>query len=156
VPSGEVKILPKPQLVISEGRTTTLLLDFDVSRSFVQQGAPTQSCADLKQANKILFTPVVRAVNLEEAGLITGVVSDASIPGPRAGATVRATLSTDPTNVATTVTSDGSNGAPVGSYSLVVEPGTWDLEFEAPGEVTQLAQTTVGVSQVRTVDATFP
>ena len=77
VPSGKqtgIKIFIHPELSIAGGLTTELLLDFDLSRSFVIQGNP-MTPAGIKG---FLFKPVIRAVNMSTAGRIEGMVTDTS------------------------------------------------------------------------------
>ncbi|MDX1364331.1 MAG: DUF4382 domain-containing protein [Arenibacter latericius] len=74
VPSGEqtgIKVFIKPGLTVKGGLSSDLLLDFDVSRSFVAKGS----------ANKVdgitgfNFKPVIKASNLSTAGTLTGKVN---------------------------------------------------------------------------------
>ncbi len=73
VPSGEssgLKIKFDPEIQITEGQTSDVLLDFDVSRSFVVKG---------NIGSKIIgfnFKPVVRGAFLELAGRVEGNVAD--------------------------------------------------------------------------------
>jgi hypothetical protein len=76
VPSGDasgLKIKIEPALEIADGFGAEVLLDFDVSRSFVMRG-------NMKHGyDKIvgfIFKPVVRAVAYMETGDIFGVVKD--------------------------------------------------------------------------------
>jgi hypothetical protein len=77
VPSGQqtgIKIFIKPGLIIDGGLTSEVLLDFDLSRSFVMRG-------NLNHPGKIngfIFKPVIRAVNNTTAGRIEGFVTDTS------------------------------------------------------------------------------
>ncbi len=72
VPSGAqtgIKIFVSPAIEVTGGVTSDLLLDFDVSKSFVALGT----------ANNIsgfLFKPVLRAVNSSTVGSVAGGVSD--------------------------------------------------------------------------------
>jgi hypothetical protein len=73
VPSGSssgLKIKFDPAIQIQEGQTTDVLLDFDVSRSFVVKGKFG------KHINGFNFKPVVRGVFLGNAGRVEGNVSD--------------------------------------------------------------------------------
>jgi hypothetical protein len=75
VPSGQqtgIKIFIRPGLVIEGGLTSELLLDFDLSRSFVMQGN-MNSPAGIKGFH---FKPVIRAVNNSTAGRLEGKVTD--------------------------------------------------------------------------------
>lgn len=75
VPSGDetgIKIFIDPELQIQGGLTAELLLDFDLSNSFLLQGN-ISSPADIKSFH---FQPVIRAVNNQLAGAIYGTVTD--------------------------------------------------------------------------------
>ena len=77
VPSGSqtgIKIFINPGLVIEGGLTTELILDFDLSNSFVMQGN-MNSPAGIKGFH---FKPVIRAVNNSVAGRLEGKVTDKS------------------------------------------------------------------------------
>ncbi|WP_167610068.1 DUF4382 domain-containing protein [Maribellus sediminis] len=74
VPSGSssgLKIKIEPAIEISEGQNADVLLDFDVSKSFVAKG-------NWKKGNIIGFNfkPVIRCVLLDMAGRIEGTVLD--------------------------------------------------------------------------------
>jgi len=77
VPGGAhtgIKIFIRPPLVVEGGLTSELLLDFDLSRSFVMLG-------DLRHhmgVTGFIFKPVIRAVNVSTAGRVEGVVTDTS------------------------------------------------------------------------------
>jgi len=77
VPGGKhsgIKIFIYPALSIAGGLTSELLLDFDLSRSFVVQGNP-MTPAGIKGFH---FKPVIRVVNMSTAGRIEGMVTDTS------------------------------------------------------------------------------
>jgi hypothetical protein len=77
VPGGQqsgIKIFIDPVISVVGGFTSELLLDIDLSRSFVMQGNLSHS-ADI---NGFIFKPVIRAVNLSLTGSITGKVEDSS------------------------------------------------------------------------------
>ena len=74
VPSGDmtgIKVFIEPSLVVEGGLTSELLLDFDLSRSFIMRGNMDQGQTD----EKFIFKPVIRAVNNATAGRIEGVVT---------------------------------------------------------------------------------
>ena len=65
-PSGSqsgIKIFIKPELSVSGGLTSDLLLDFDVSSSFVQK------------SDGFNFKPVIKASNLSIAGTLLGTIT---------------------------------------------------------------------------------
>jgi hypothetical protein len=77
VPSGKqtgIKVIIHPGLFVEGGLTSEVLLDFDLSRSFVLKGN-LWSPAGIKGFN---FKPVIRAVNNTTAGRIEGMVTDTS------------------------------------------------------------------------------
>ena len=74
VPSGAetgIKIFISPAIEVTGGVTSDLLLDFDVSQSFIALG-PANNISGF------LFTPVLRAVNSSIVGSVAGGVSDTS------------------------------------------------------------------------------
>jgi hypothetical protein len=75
VPSGSetgIKIFIDPSITVVGGLTTELVLDFDVTQSFIVQGDPYTPAG----INGFIFTPVIRAVNTSIAGSIEGKVTD--------------------------------------------------------------------------------
>ncbi|MBN2633124.1 MAG: DUF4382 domain-containing protein [Bacteroidales bacterium] len=77
VPSGKqtgIKIFVRPDFTVTGGLTTELLLDFDLSRSFLMIG----SFNNPRGINGFHFKPVIRAVNNSTAGRIRGMVTDTS------------------------------------------------------------------------------
>ena len=75
IPSGKqtgIKIFIRPGLVVEGGLTSELLLDFDLSRSFLMKGN-MDSPAGIKG---FTFKPVIRAVNNSTAGRLEGSVTD--------------------------------------------------------------------------------
>jgi hypothetical protein len=74
VPGGShsgLKIFIDPPIEVSGGLTAEVLLDVDLSRSFVMRG-------NMINNNGFIFKPVIRAANLTTAGRIAGLVSDTS------------------------------------------------------------------------------
>lgn len=84
VPSGPqtgIKVFIKPAIMVAGGLTSELLLDVDVSRSFVAKG----NAKDLSGITGFNFKPVIKASNMATAGTLSGVVTttleDESIVG---------------------------------------------------------------------------
>ncbi|TKD62564.1 DUF4382 domain-containing protein [Flavobacterium sp. ASW18X] len=74
VPSGEqtgIKVFIKQGLTVNGGLSSDLLLDFDVSRSFVAKG----NINSVNGINGFNFKPVIKASNLSTAGTLFGNVS---------------------------------------------------------------------------------
>lgn len=122
IPSGAqtgIKAFVKPAFEVAGGLTTELLLDFDVSKSFVVQGTPPENITGFH------FKPVIRVANLSTAGRITGNVTDPlSAPAPDVFLSV---IDAD-----TTFTSTFSDEN--GKYALIGIPaGTYDLRVEEEG-----------------------
>ncbi len=77
VPSGVrtgLKIFIRPDIEVQSGITAELLLDIDVSKSFVVQGDSHGPGG----ITGFLFKPVLRAVNQSTAGRLVGTVTDTS------------------------------------------------------------------------------
>ena len=75
VPSGSqtgIKIFIKPSLTIAGGLTSELILDFDLSKSFVMRGNMDHSAG----VNGFIFKPCIKATNNSTAGRIEGQVTD--------------------------------------------------------------------------------
>ncbi len=120
VPSGEqtgIKVFIDPALEVVGGLSNDLLLDFDVSRSFVPKG-------NYPDYNGFNFKPVIRASNLSTAGTLQGKITtpDADTEIAVDGASV--TVYDGDTEI--TATASGSDGGyaimglPAGVYSVVV------------------------------------
>lgn len=132
VPSGDrtgIKIVPIPAIVVQEGLTTDLMLDFDVGRSFI----PIPSASTLTKVDQITefkFKPVIRVVNRSSVGSISGTIrSDSGTPEnltddlPLDDATVIASHQDDNEIASTSSQSDGSYallGLPKGTYKITV------------------------------------
>ncbi|WP_223826575.1 DUF4382 domain-containing protein [Flagellimonas sp. S3867] len=74
VPSGEqtgIKVFIKPGITVAGGLSADLLLDFDVSRSFVAKG----NTKTVDGINGFNFKPVIKVSNLSTAGSLTGSVT---------------------------------------------------------------------------------
>jgi hypothetical protein len=73
-PQAGLKILFDTPINIQPGMVANVMLDFDLSRSFIITGNP-KSAGDIKGFN---FKPVVRAAVIDSTGVIAGSVSDHS------------------------------------------------------------------------------
>ncbi|MDT8414044.1 MAG: DUF4382 domain-containing protein [Flavobacteriaceae bacterium] len=77
VPSGSqtgIKVFVKPSILVAGGLTADLLLDFDVSSSFVLNG-------NLNMPSGItgfIFKPTIKASNISTSGTLSGTVSELS------------------------------------------------------------------------------
>ena len=120
VPSGEqtgIKVFIQPGLVVQGGLSSDLLLDFDVSKSFVAKGGRN----NLSGFN---FKPVIKASNLATAGTLKGLVTttEDNISVGLEGAQVSVIVA-DTINTTTFSDIDGSfviMGLQEGSYDLLV------------------------------------
>lgn len=77
VPSGKqtgIKIFISPSIRVDGGLTSELILDFDLSRSFVMRGNMAHSAG----VNGFIFKPCIKATNNSTAGRIEGIVTDSS------------------------------------------------------------------------------
>ena len=73
VPSGEqtgIKVFIKPGLVVSGGLSADLILDFDVSKSFIPKG----NRKDFSGITGFNFKPVIKACNKSTSGTLSGLI----------------------------------------------------------------------------------
>ncbi len=124
-----IKVNIDPPINVATQLSGDLTLDFDLTKSFVFNGPPTHSPG----VKRVLFKPVVRAVNTSENGRITlRVLSDNYTPGnftddtPLSGVTVTAL---DQTGAEQAVTSSNSDG----NAWIQLADGTYDIRVEADG-----------------------
>lgn len=149
VPSGSqtgIKVFIDPPLVVAGGLSADLLLDFDVSRSFVARG-------NIRKPgfNGFNFKPVIKVSNLTTAGTLAGnvftTVTDSTgtttTPGLE-GAQV-ALIVADTVNTTTFTDVDGN-------YMMMgVEPGDYNVEVQLEGYETQTAEGVTIVVGNRTI-----
>lgn len=131
VPSGSqsgIKIFIDPELVVSGGLTTDLLLDFDVSKSFVAKG----STKNLASINGFNFKPVIKASNLSTTGTLKGVITEMSEEDTIGIEGVQVAVFIDDTQITSTFTdADGSYmimGLEAGSYRVEVEKEGYSMQ----------------------------
>ncbi len=142
IPSGSqtgIKIFIRPPLVVEGGLTTELLLDFDLSRSFVMMGNMHHPAG----ITGFIFKPVIRAVNNSTAGRIEGIVSDTSM-ARLANAqvwieqdTIVSTAFTDTTGYYAMI------GIPAGTYSAYATKENYDTVCVKDVKVTAANRTVV-------------
>jgi hypothetical protein len=138
VPSGDasgLKIKINPALNVEMEMVSEVLLDFDVSRSFVLRGNMKHG---YDKVVGFIFKPVVRAVALMESSDIFGVVSATDTLIENASL---ALLSGNDT-VATALTDDK------GYYSMIgILSGEYSLACEAGGYQKQVIDLEIGVGE---------
>ncbi|MCU0460122.1 MAG: DUF4382 domain-containing protein, partial [Bacteroidales bacterium] len=120
VPGGGqtgIKIFMHPALEVSEGNLEEVLLDIDLSRSFILRGNPVHN-------NGFIFKPVIRAANMAKAGCIRGMVTDT------AGVKVKeATVWVEKDTVLATAFTDT-----LGYYAIIGVPaGEWSVSATKDG-----------------------
>ena len=124
VPSGEqtgIKVFIEPGITVTGGLSSDLLLDFDVSSSFVAKGN-LDTAAGINGFN---FKPVIKATNVSVAGTLAGRVTfmeeDVETGIEEAQVTV---LAADTVNTTAPTDADGNYtimGLLAGSYRVVAE-----------------------------------
>ena len=143
IPSGGasgLKIKITPTIYLGEGQTSDVLLDFDLSQSFVAKGNLNG------HLNGFNFKPVVRCVYLQAAGRIEGTVTDTT-GTPIENAMVKAMLY-NPENVtesdsilASTFTEADGNykliALPENSYSVICEMEGYESDTIQNVQVTE-------------------
>lgn len=124
VPSGEqtgIKVFIEPGLTVTGGLSADLLLDFDVSSSFVAKG--TTNTVD--GINGFNFKPVIKATNVSVAGTLAGRVTfmEEETETPLEGAQITV-LQNDEVVATTPSDADGNYAFPgllAGSYQVIAE-----------------------------------
>lgn len=131
VPGGAesgLKVFLSSPVVVTEEGLAEILVDFDLSRSFIAIGN-TKNKHGIKG---FIFKPVIRAVDLNKSGTVKGkVTAEDNTPLVNAGITIY----TGEEAVATAVTGEDGEfeipGVPQGTYRLVAE-----MDGYLTGEVT--------------------
>lgn len=134
VPSGEqtgIKVFIKPSINVSGEISSDLLLDFDVSRSFIPKG----NSKSLVGINGFNFKPVIKASNISFAGTLAGLVStmeneeEIGLEGATVSVFAADTLNTS------TFTDE------TGNYMILgLMEGSYDVMVELEGYETQTAE----------------
>lgn len=122
VPSGEqtgIKIFISPALNVSGGLTEELLLDVDLSRSFVLRG-------NMDHNNGFIFKPVIRAANMTTAGRIEGMVKDTAKVKVKEAKVWITRDTTVATAFADTMGYYAIIGVPAGTYSIFATKEGYD------------------------------
>ncbi|MCG6188620.1 DUF4382 domain-containing protein [Maribellus maritimus] len=131
VPSGSssgLKVKIQPEIYLEEGQTSDVLLDFDVSKSFVVKG----SLDNIKGFN---FKPVVRGVYMGAAGRIEGNVTD-TLEAPLEDVMVKAWLNSEMenSNLEEDSTYVSSFTDELGDYKIIgLREGTYTVVCEIEG-----------------------
>lgn len=126
IPSGAqtgIKVFIEPAVEVEGGLTAELMLDFNVSKSFVVRGNPNTP-AGIKG---FIFKPVIKASNMTSAGRITGMVmdtSDVAIDGVEVSVIAADTVYTSTFTDST------------GMYAVIgVDAGNYIVEFAKEGYI---------------------
>ena len=125
VPSGQltgIKIFIEPALNVEGGLTSDLLLDFDLSRSFVMRGNLNKP-SDFKG---FIFKPVIRAVNNSTAGSIAGMVTDTAKVKIKSASVWVKQDTVIATAIADTMGYYAFVGLPAGTYSIYATKENYD------------------------------
>ena len=138
VPSGEqtgIKVFIKPGLTVAGGLSSDLLLDFDVSKSFVAKG----DSKDVAGITGFNFKPVIKASNLSTSGSLIGTVTtlqnDTSLGLEGAQISV---FAADTLNTTTFTDATGSYmvmGLMAGNYDVSVELEGYTSETASDVEI---------------------
>jgi hypothetical protein len=125
IPSGKqtgIKVFISPVLHVEGGLTSELILDFDLSRSFVMRGNLAHSAG----VNGFIFKPCIRATNNTTAGRIEGFVRDSALVKV-ANAKVWVQLDTVvATSFADTLGHYAFIGMPAGTYKMFATQDNFD------------------------------
>ncbi|WP_445383371.1 DUF4382 domain-containing protein [Robiginitalea sp. IMCC43444] len=146
VPSGSqtgIKVFIKPELVVVSELSEDLMLDVDLSRSFVLQGN-LDTPAGVTGFN---FKPVLRAKNMSSTGSLSGTVTELveTVPTAVEGAEVSILVDGE---VYTTTSTDPSGGYTVPG----LDPGTYTVTVNKTGYAETEAEVSIAVANLTTQD----
>ena len=157
VPSGSasgLKIRITPNLVIESGVESEVILDFDVSKSFIAQG-------NLKAKNGVkgfIFKPVLRAVCQKYSGIVAGKVLKTATTTPIVEAHVQI-IAAD-TVLSSALTDAAGNysmiGLPSGTYKVVCEKEGYTAVAIDPVVVKAREKTTLDIQMATVTNTTNP
>jgi len=157
VPSGSASVLKikiTPNLVIESGVESEVILDFDVSKSFIAQG-------NLKAKNGIksfIFKPVLRAVCQKYSGIVAGKVLKTATTTPIVEAHVQI-IAAD-TVLSSALTDAAGNysmiGLPSGTYKVVCEKDGYTAVAIDPVVVKAREKTTLDIQMATVTTTTNP
>lgn len=140
VPSGSatgLKVFIDPSIQVAGGISADLLLDVDVSRSFVPKG--------IDAMNGFIFKPVIKAVNMSTVGRIEGIAKNAE---EVALADVEVSVYAADTLNTTTFSND------LGQFAVLgLVPGDYVLKFNATDYQETTAEASVVVGNATEVNA---
>ncbi len=125
VPGGRqtgIKIFIKPGLIVEGGLTSELLLDFDLSGSFVLRGNMERP-AGIKG---FLFKPVIRAVNYSTAGRLEGKVTEKNNAKIKSASIIVKQDTVVASAIADTMGYYAIIGLPSGNYSVLAAKENFD------------------------------
>ncbi|WP_445386166.1 DUF4382 domain-containing protein [Robiginitalea sp. IMCC44478] len=146
VPSGSqtgIKVFIKPELVVVSELSEDLMLDVDLSQSFVLQGN-LETPAGVTGFN---FKPVLRAKNMSSTGSLSGTVTELveTVPTAVEGAEVSILVDGE---VYTTTSTDASGGYTVPG----LDPGTYTVTVNKTGYAEAEAEVSIAVANLTTQD----
>ncbi|WP_421805623.1 DUF4382 domain-containing protein [Flagellimonas sp.] len=146
VPSGDasgIKVFIEPAITVVGGLSTDLLLDFDVSRSFVAKGNLDTPAG----VNGFNFKPVIKASNMSTSGTLSGTVGTMESESILALEGVQISVfAADTLNTASFTDVDGNYailGLKAGMYEVVAElegylaSDTLEVQIDAANVTTQ-------------------
>jgi len=135
VPGGSqtgIKIFIRPSIKVVGGLTSELLLDFDLSKSFVMRGNMSHASG----VNGFIFKPCIKATNNSTAGIIEGIIIDTA----RVKITDAKVWVEKDTVLATAFTNElgyyAFIGVPSGTYSVFATKENYDTVSYSDIEVT--------------------
>jgi len=116
--TGGLKVFLSNNIVVTEEGLAEVLIDFDLSRSFIALGNPKTK----KGIHGFIFKPVIRAVDIAKSGSIKGKVTDgANVPLENALVGLYQANELVTTSLTDIEGKFKIIGIPLGTYSLTVE-----------------------------------
>ena len=148
VPSGEqtgIKIFIKPGIVVSGGLSADLLLDFDVSKSFIPKG----NRKDFSGITGFNFKPVIKASNKSTSGTLSGLIQNnqVGLGGAQVEIYKAGTINTSTSSITSTPSVETTGaykvmGLTAGTYDVVVTLEGYEVNTVEGVQITAANTTT--------------
>lgn len=134
VPSGEqtgIKVFVNPAIEVLSDLSSDLLLDFDVSKSFIAKG----NLVSMSGITGFNFKPVIRASNMSIAGSLEGIVTTLVEDVETGLVGVQISVWDGETQITSTSTDESGNYKVLG-----LDEGTYTIKAEAMGYTTEIKE----------------
>jgi hypothetical protein len=147
-----LKLFISPPLQVVDAVSRTLLLDFDLAKTF--QAVPGN---DPLNANFYMLKPVIHVADLSTTGELRGTVSEDDGAGGLIGVASATVYLLSPGETDLTLADSTTSTDIDGSYAMLgIDPGTYDIVASFAGRQVRLNAITVAQGSVTVLNAVLP